>query len=170
MHMDAGINKGIKMNKKTITLTSFLAVSFSMTFSMSSHAEIYKWKDASGQVHYTATPPPTHKKIKAENIEDKIKNSAGKYKPTSKSVESKSTDEKSEKTNDDDASDKKEANKPTKQLIDYCNEQRKSLKLLKNNQNVTWEQFGKKTNLTASQRKSKIKSIKSNITEECKGI
>lgn len=157
------------MNKKIITLTGLLAVSFSMTCSMNSHAEIYKWKDASGQVHYSATPP-THKKAKAENIEAKIKMSAGKYKPSSKIAKKKSPEEDKEKTSDASSKDKNANNKPTKQLIDYCKGQRKSLKLLNNNQNITWEQFGKKTKLSAAQRKSKIKSIKSNITEECKGI
>ncbi len=159
------------MNIKTISLTSLLVVSFGMTLSMNSHAKIYKWTDASGQVHYSATPP-THKKVKAENIEDKIKMSAGKYDPSSKSTKNKSTDEETENTNDDDDSseNKNAKNKPTKQLIDYCKGQRKSLKVLKDNKNVAWEKFGKKSNLTASQRKSKIKNIKSNITEECKGV
>lgn len=156
------------MNKKTITLTRFLAVSFSMTFSMNAHAEIYKWKDASGQVHYSATPP-THQKAKAENIEAKIKMSAGKYNPSSRIAKNKSSEENKENSSDE-PEDKNAKNKPTKQLIDYCEGQRKSLKLLNNNQNITWEQFGKKTKLSAAQRKSKIKNIKSNITEECKGI
>jgi len=160
------------MNKKIISLTSLLAVSFSMTLSMNTHAEIYKWKDANGQVHYSATPP-THKKAKAEDIEGKILMSAGKFDPSRVSKKSSDdSDNENKNKNDDDtkAENKKEANKPTKQLIDYCKGQRKSLKLLKNNQNIMWEQFGKKTNLSAAQRKQKIKSIKSNITSECKGV
>lgn len=161
------------MKNKTITLLSLLALSLStLAFDTSVQAKIYKWTDANGQVHYSAKPPMQKKiKVKPKDIEDQILMSAGKFDP-SKVSKNKASEENQEKTekNEEDGDNKNAKSKPTKQLIDFCKNQRKSLKLLKNNQNVSWEQFGKKTNLSAAQRKSKIKNIKSGISEDCKGI
>lgn len=154
------------MNNKTIALISFLTLSFSV-LSTNTQAKIYKWTDAKGQVHYSAKPP-TQKKVKAKEIEDKILMSAGKYDPSTMS-KAKVAEERNEESEEKKGS-KNSKSKPTKQLIDFCKNQRKNLKLLTNNQNVVWEQFGKKSNLTAAQRKAKMKKIKSDITEECKGI
>lgn len=152
------------MNNKIIPLVSLLA----LTFSMNCHAEIYKWTDNKGQVHYTATPP-TQKKVKAQEIEDKILMSAGKFDPSTVSENKETTADKEEDA--EESSTKTGANsKPTKQLIDFCKGQRKSLKLLKSSQNITWKRLGKETKLTAAQRKAKIKETKSSITKDCKGI
>lgn len=156
------------MKNKTITLISLLALSIStLSFSISSHAEIYKWTDAKGQVHYSARPP-VQKQENTQEIEEKILMSVGKFDPSS--VKNKNKTNEGTPEDEVSAENKETKSKPTKQLVDYCKAQRKSLKLLKNNQNIMWEQFGKKTSLTAAQRKAKMKKIKSEITEECKGV
>lgn len=159
------------MKNKTITLVSFLGLSLS-TFSIatSSHAEIYKWTDAKGQVHYSARPP-VQKQENTQEIEDKILMSVGKFNPSSVKNTKTSTEAPAEDDVLAENTENKDANnKPTKQLVDYCKTQRKNLKLLKNNKDIMWEQFGKKTSLSTAQRKAKIKKIKTEITEECKGI
>ncbi len=37
-------------------------------FSSSAIAKVYKWKDANGKTHYSATPPPVKSKVKSEEI------------------------------------------------------------------------------------------------------
>lgn len=162
------MNYSMKHNLKTALYS--LTAMFTLLFGTGLHAEIYKWTDANGQTHYSATPPT--QRVKVKNIEDDIRMSMGKYDPSraqKNSADQAATEETEPKADESTArKDKKEA--PTKELISFCKTQRSNLDLLKNNQNIVWEQFGKKSKLTQAQRKDKIKRIKSTISEECKGI
>jgi len=151
------------MNKKiTIVTLSTFVLALSVT---SIQAKIYKWTDANGSVHYSATPPKQSikSKVKVKDIENKIRSAAGKP-----SLRSKSTDEKNEKNtakNDDKLA------PPSKKLIKYCKAQRSNLRQLKDNFNTTWvEPNGKQALLTQKQRKDKVKEIRKSIKTECAGV
>jgi hypothetical protein len=154
-------------NIHSLLALMLLTVAATTTFVPSTaKAEIYKWTDAQGQVHYSATPPT--KKVKTREIGTEIKMAAGKFDPST--VKQKSETEDSDTENTEDSSQTKGKNKPTKERIAYCKTQRKNLALLKNNKNIRWKSFGKETELSDAQRKSKINSIKALIMDECKGI
>ncbi len=44
-------------------ITTLILLAISLTFSTSGLAKIYKWTDANGKTHYTATPPPSKAKV-----------------------------------------------------------------------------------------------------------
>ncbi len=158
------------LNTKTLISLTFWATAATALLSFSTaNAEIYKWTDAKGQIHYSATPPV--KKVKTEKIGEEIRMAAGKFDPASVTQKKATSEESGDNENDNnaDASSNKSGG-PNKELIKYCKSQRKNLKLLQNNQNIVWRQFGKKSELTAAQRKAKIKKIKTEISEECKGV
>ena len=45
-----------------IKKTLFMLI-LGLTISTSGFAKVYKWTDANGKTHYTATPPPTQTKV-----------------------------------------------------------------------------------------------------------
>jgi len=45
------------------TLTTLILVALSLSISTSGFAKIYKWTDANGKTHYTATPPSSKAKV-----------------------------------------------------------------------------------------------------------
>ena len=153
------------MKKSTIVSLSLLAITLSVT---SIQAKIYKWTDANGAVHYSATPPKVNKKSKLDvkDIEDKIRFAAGKPSAGSskKSVEGPVSE----------GEDKEESSKlapPSPKLIKYCKSQRSNLKQLKENFNTIWvSKSGKKALLSQKQRKDKVKEIRKTITTECEGV
>ena len=153
------------INKKSVILTSITTL---LILSVNTHAKIYKWTDANGQVHYTAQPPAQTKQrtIKATNIEEQIKAKAGKYrapKSTTKvAAKDDDTNVDSEKKSEDDLAG------PNKQLVKYCNGQRDNLKQLKKNfRNIWIDAKGKKTNLTQEQRKEKVSMLQEEIDSNC---
>lgn len=144
------------------TITSALLI-----LSANTHAEIYKWTDENGGVHYTAQPPAHKKKqIKVKNIENEIKSAAGKYRPPANSDKTSSDTE-----TDENKDDGEELAGPDKKLINYCKNQRKNLELLKKNfRNVWIDAKGQKTTLDQEQRKEKVAYLQKRIAEDCKGV
>ena len=153
------------INKKSVILTSMATL---LILSVNTHAKIYKWTDANGQVHYTAQPPAQTKKrtIKATNIEDQIRAKAGKYRsPKSlKKVAAKNPNDDS----DTDTQSDEELSGPDKQLIKYCDGQRNNLKQLKKNfRNIWIDAKGNKTALSQEQRKEKVSILQQEIDSNC---
>ena len=149
------------MNKPTTITLSLLAITLSIT---SIQAKIYKWTDANGSVHYSATPPKHSKKskLKVKDIEDKIRYAAGK--PRIHKSNQTSEGPVTQKDNDKLAP-------PSSKLIKYCKSQRSNLKQLKENFNTTWvSPNGKKSLLTQKERKNKVKAIRKIISTECAGV
>jgi len=144
--------------KKIITIASLSTLALILT--VNSQAEIYKWTDANGTVHYTAQPPvQSKKKIKAKNIEDQIRSAAGRYKAPEKSATEKKDGETGEET---------KLSGPSKQLLSYCKKQRENLSQLEKNYTNIWIDIkGKKTRLDQKQREEKVKSLRSQIKENC---
>ncbi len=155
-------------NKLARKNLSTLLISISMLFiNMSSQAEIYKWTDAKGVTHYSAQKP-TQPKIKSEDIGDKIKSAAGKYKASSQKPTYSSSQNTSKST---DGKTKIDLSGPSAQLVTFCKNQRKNLALLAKNYRTKWEdKEGKVSLLDQKQRKEKVQSIQESITKECAGI
>lgn len=153
------------MNKSTIASLSLLAITLSVT---SLQAKIYKWTDAKGSVHYSATPPKANKKSKLDvkDIEEKINYAAGKPRVNASSQNVEGPLSEDDKKKDDD-----KLSPPSSKLIKYCKSQRSNLKQLKENFNTTWvSASGKKALLSQKQRKDKVREIRKSITTECVGI
>jgi len=53
--------------------TKLILLSIALAMSSTAMAKIYKWTDASGNTHYTATPPPAKSKAKAKEFKVKKK-------------------------------------------------------------------------------------------------
>lgn len=155
--------------KKIIALASLF--SLTLLVSVATHAEIYKWVDKNGRVHYTATPPPPKNvKVKAKNIEDDIRAKAGKYRPPAKNTQA--SNDTAPNTNPELAAkqDLKLAG-PDQKLIKYCNSQRNNLQQLQKNYRNVWVDIkGKKTNLSQEQRKEKVMALSKTIAEDCAGV
>ncbi len=154
------------MNKNHISL---LIGTVALFFSISTHAEIYKWVDAKGVTHYTATPPPQKTikhKTKVENIEVQILSAAGKFKPATNQTSS------DEKTSGMES--KKTDNKlspPGKKLVSYCKKQRGNLANLKGNYFNVWvDDKGKETKLDQKERQEKVDHLINDIKDNCKGV
>lgn len=162
---------------KNLTLTSTAVLL--MTFATSSPAKIFKWVDASGQLHYTERPAPAGKK--AEDIEEKIRNAAilerkdkrddrlshlrGKKKKMTDNF-----DEKEENVGlrDEIANKQKVAEDNYREQLDsYCNSQRANLKQLQSGNPIAWEEDGETKLLTGQQKQTKISSIAESVTKNC---
>lgn len=152
-------------NIKSIILASI--TTYALLMSVNSSAKIYKWTDSNGQVHYSAQPPvQKEKRIKSENIEDKIRANAGKYRPPSNTKVARTTNNDASQSSSDNTDN--ELSGPNKKLIKYCNNQRKNVKQLKKNfRNVWVDVKGNKTSLTQEQRKEKVALIESKIKTDC---
>lgn len=148
--------------KKTILM--ICVCSLALSYSVATHATIYKWKDAKGVTQYTATPPPAQKKTKGKikNIEDQIRFAAGKHRPS----EVRNTEIKTKEENKS-----PDLSAPDKKLISYCKGQRANLAKLKANYRSVWvETDGKRKDLNQKQRKDKVDSLIKTITKECEGV
>ena len=156
---------------KTILAKKFLSAIVISTgvllVTVSSQAEIYKWTDAKGVTHYSSQKPIQHK-IKTENIEDKIRSAAGKYRASEQQASQKSA-QTTTKSNDSES--KTELSGPNAKLVSYCKGQRKSLAQLKKNfRNIWKDENGKTYRLDQKQRQLKVDQIHESITKECAGV
>ncbi len=154
------------INKKSVILTSISILLMSM--SLTAHAKIYKWTDANGQTHYTAQPPTQKKlRVKAKNIEDKIKANAGKYRAPAQTKTSSSTTKQA--SAEDKTEEKLEG--PNPQLVKYCDSQRNNIVQLKKNfRNVWIDAKGKKTTLNQEQRQEKVSMLADKIKTDCADV
>jgi len=147
--------------KKIILITCISALS--LTYSINTQAKIYKWTDAKGVVHYSATPPAIKKKVK--NIESEIRLAAGKHRPSKSDKKEENQKDKDQKTEES------ELSSPDEKLVDYCKSQRNNLKSLTNNfRNIWIDPSGKKTRLNQKQRQEKVDYLKNRIEKDCKEV
>lgn len=149
----------------TIAISIFMLLA--ATVNTNSQAEIYKWTDVNGVTHYSSQKP-VKKKIKSENIEDKIRFAAGKYKaPSRQSTQNSAKPVVKAKG----AKSKEEIAGPSAKLVSFCKTQRTNLAQLKKNYRNVWQdKDGKKSRLNQKQRKNKVKLLQKSITDECAGV
>lgn len=118
------------------------------------HAKIYKWKDASGQTHYTQDPGPVgsqkDKLIMLNRSNDKL----------GSLVKKKSKVEESNKPVVKRESYKEKLNR-------YCAQQQENLKTLDSLRPVVWEERGKTRLLETKERKAKIIEINASLDANC---
>ena len=159
-----------KIIKKTMALASIGTLA--LIFSTYSHAEIYKWTDEKGTIHYTAIPPMQKKTpIKATNIEDQIRSAAGKYRAPAKGTKTASSQDAATGDENQQNNNEEQLAGPDKKLIKYCENQRNNLQQLKKNYRNVWiDVKGQKTNLDQEQRKQKVDYLKQRIQEDCAGV
>ncbi len=157
---------------KTYIIASIATALISLA--TASTAQIYKWVDEDGQIHYTERPAPAGKH--SEVIEDKIRlaadltrkhTSRSSYLPPSR--EKKDAAEESPETRQREiASEQKEAqDNYREQLEAYCDSQQKNLKLLKSNSPIAWEENGKTELLSSEQKKKKLQEISISVEKNC---
>ena len=136
-------------------------------------ADIYKWTDKDGKVHYSATPPKVPQK-NIEDIEDKIKANIGKVQPktTYKAPTSKPKEATGSASN-------KTANKKTKDRykgdrsparVAYCNSLKNNIHTMQNNKNGNLVKEGEKKPLTSEQVTAQLKKDKANLAKNCIGL
>lgn len=130
-------------------------------------AEIYKWTDASGAVHYTQTPPPDLSK--AKDIAEDISLSTGKAKHTEKAETSaKSDEDNKDKPKDELDQAKDEGAKNEDKHRQFCDQQKSSLKQLLANPVIRWRSTDNEEKiLSAKERAEKISEMEKNVKELC---
>lgn len=143
-------------NKHLLLLTS---LSFLCTVVTS--AEVYKWKDSSGQIHYTQHPGPNGSKkdqlmktIKGKNKKDDIDVTdlslpRGDMEDVNQEIEQLQTESYKEK------------------LKKFCAKQKKNLKTLESSKPVAWEEEGETHLLNKQERKEKVEDIKDSLADNC---
>ncbi|TXH72730.1 MAG: DUF4124 domain-containing protein [Thiothrix sp.] len=128
-------------------------------------AEIYKWTDASGAVHYTQTPPPDLSK--AKDIAQDISLSTGKATHATKTDVSAKADE-HDKPKDEIEQAKDEGVKNADKHRQFCEQQKSSLKQLLSNPVIRWRSTDNEEKiLSAKERADKIAEVGKNVKELC---
>ena len=137
------------------------------------HADIYKWTDKDGKVHYSATPPKEPQK-NVEDIEDEIKANIGKVQPstsyqapaatTEKAAENTSKKSSEQKTKDRYKGDRSPAR------VAYCNNLKNNIHTMENNKNAKLVKEGESKPLTSEQVDSQLKKDKASLAKNCIGI
>ena len=140
----------------------FIPAAFMVAISLQqpAQAEMYKWTDKKGEIHYTQTPPPAD--TQSKNIEDDIRLSTGKLgtvAPTMAKGEKKSAMEEA----------REQGKKSEAEHQDYCANQANALKQLTANALVTVkDDKGEPHILTAEEKANKIKEIETSIQKICR--
>ncbi len=123
----------------------------------SSHADMYKWTDKTGETHYTATPPPAD--AEGKDIEDDIRLSTGKLGNAPAAV-SAPTDEMEQA--------REAGKKSEEQHRDFCKQQSAALKQMTANSLIKWKDTEGERFLTAEEKFKKMKELKKNLDSMCK--
>lgn len=153
------------MKKTVIKLCALSALLSCMIANV--EAEIYKWTDAAGAVHYTQTPPSDLSK--AKDIAQEISLSTGKAKHTEKmEASAKSEEENKDKPKDELDQAKDEGAKNQDKHRQFCEQQKNSLKQLLANPVIRWRSTENEEKiLTAKERANKIAEMEKNVKELC---
>lgn len=145
------------MNKAILMPVALLVGVF---FTLNASAEMYKWTDKSGEVHYTQTPPPAD--VKSKDIEDDIRLSTGKLGNTLPAQASKG------EAKDDMEQARKDGEKSDKKHRDFCAQQEAALKQMTANALIKWKDAAGERFLTAEEKTGKMKEMQTNIDSMCK--
>ena len=121
------------------------------------NAEVYRWTDADGQVHYSQTKP--NEKPDAESLKIKTK-----YKPTSPKAETKKTQAAAKKQQEDDLS-----QLSREQLIQRnCDKARSYAASLQHQGAIaTTGEDGKLKTLSEQERKTKLEQAQNLVKQYC---
>lgn len=137
------------------------------------HADIYKWTDKDGKVHYAATPPKEPQKD-VKDIEDQIKANIGKVQPKAnyKAAATDNTDANAKKGPD--AAKEKNKNRykddRSPARIAYCNNLKRNIHTMENNKNNKLIKEGEKEPMSSDQIDAQLKKDKANLAKNCIGL
>ncbi len=123
-------------------------------------AQMYKWLDKNGEVHYTQTPPPADAK-QGKDIENDIRLSTGKLGNTPPAAKT------NEPTKDNMAKAREDGKKSEAEHRDYCKQQAGTIKQLTANAVVKWKDDKGERILTAEEKTNKIQELEKNIKTLC---
>lgn len=137
-------------------------------YAASASAEMYRWVDAQGKVHYSDQPPTEKSKSsKTLNIPNQTAAPAA---DANKSWQEKDLDFKKRQaaTAETDAKKKKEADE-AKSKIENCDRAKKSLKALEEGGRIkTYDDKGNQTIMDDAQRTKALADAKKSVSEWCK--
>lgn len=145
-----------------LSLSLRLLATFILTLGLTStlHAEIFKWTDAQGNVHYSQTPPQD-KDTEAEDIAEDIGMAAGTGRKTPDQNVAKSAED------DEMTEARKKGEKNMVKHKTFCDQQNSALKQLLSNPVIRWKTDKEERILTAKERTNKIKEFENNIKDMC---
>lgn len=137
-------------------------------------AEIFKWADKDGKIHYSATPPKEPQKD-VENIGDKIKANIGKVQPA---ANYKAPLIEKDKTDESEEPEKKSTNKKIEDpykgdrspaRIEYCNKLKSNIQTLETNLSRKIAKEGD-IEYRREQVTEQLEKDKNNLSKNCIGI
>ncbi|GAA0196999.1 hypothetical protein GCM10009123_00030 [Kangiella japonica] len=150
------------VNKKTILLTSIIALALS--FSASASKPIYKWKDGQGNIKYTQSKPPRgtefeiiYQRASDNSQSERVNNQNSSQADLQDDIIAKQSEEieKAKKANEE------IANK-------NCTIAKNNLETLETSHRVFTVVDGKRRLLTDKERTDKLATAKSNVSKYCK--
>jgi hypothetical protein len=127
-------------------------------------AAMYKWKDASGQVHYTQSPPP-------EGVSGEAVKPPPKVDTESAVEELKSKQQGFDKRLEEKAKANDEAGKAAEKAAEkakYCEELRKNLAGVQTAQRIFVGEGAERRRLGEEERQARIKEINEKLAKDCK--
>ncbi|HIO93090.1 MAG TPA: DUF4124 domain-containing protein [Leucothrix mucor] len=149
--------------KLPIITTLIIALGFlSITIA---EAKVYTWTDATGVIHYSATPPKPTEKV--SNLKDDLRITDNKIASTKIKEQKEDKTPSKEKQTNHINSDKNKAQIKARKKRGFCNSQRKNLNLLSKHKKVNWVQNGESKPLNSEQRRNKIRAIEQSIHANC---
>lgn len=151
------------MNSLSLSLRISAALLLTCTLQTAS-AEIYKWTDADGNVHYTQTPPQGE-----NNVTKDVKDIAKDIEMAVGAILG-SQDKAGEAENlpaDTLAAARQAGAKNTIKHQAFCTQQESALKQLLANPVIRWNSDGDERVLTATERQTKIDEFSNNLKEMC---
>lgn len=149
------------VNKKTIVLTTIIALALS--FSASANKPIYKWKDGQGNIKYTQSKPPrgTEFEVIYQRVGDNPSEQTKKQNDSQTNLQ----DDIIAQQN----SEKEKALKANQEISSKnCTIAKNNLDTLETSRRVFTVVDGERRLLTDKERKDKLKAAKSNVGKYCK--
>ena len=149
------------MSKKSL-LNSIIAVLLCALITTSGHAQVYKWVDESGQVHYGDRPD----NIQAEQVKIRQNETTT---PRAKDEEKLDYLKDKNKAKSEKAEELKEQKMTNKEKRKYCNEAKSDLEAIMSRGRVREiDEKGEYTYLTEEQRQKRISAAKKKQNEFCR--
>ncbi|CAM5245969.1 DUF4124 domain-containing protein [Rhodanobacter lindaniclasticus] len=124
-------------------------------------AQVYKWTDASGTVHYSEAPP-------AQGVKYSKVTTTGTVEPLAKPAEQGHAEDAAGGSNESDAAPKTMADTPENRKS-LCASLQSNLTTLQGSGPVVMEQNGKPSALDASQRQQQIATAQAQYDQYCQG-
>jgi len=144
----------------TYIIGLFCLTALLISTTISAETAIYKWQDAQGRTHYSATPPPTTVQQNSD-ISETIQRYSGQAIPIDQDNQATTT------TNSSLKSLNAALDNETSDSASYCAQQRKSLNVLQNNKFVKWQMNDEEIILEGEAKVAKTAALQKEIAKYC---